>query len=195
MGWWILTLSLRPPRSFSRGEKKRTRWKNDSLSLSRWSKNSVTPSNFSIKHSRDAKFGREEILARVSSAPTCRFLFIRPGESPAGARLCWLRKKRKKKKEKERKEKKERTRTSIYRGKLYHLDAQLTKKKKEKERKEQIISTFKLESWKGIVSTLVLENCLSVLNNGRHLRKVGRKISFSPLPAMIYFYSNFSVPV
>ena len=102
-----------------------------------------------------------------------------------------------KKKEKERREKKERTRTSIYRGKLYHLEAQLTKKKKRKgkERKEQIISTFKLESWKGIVSTLVLENCLSVLNSGRHLRKVGRKISFSPLPAMIYFYSNFSVPV
>lgn len=96
------------------------------------------------------------------------------------------------------KEEKKRTRTSISRtrGKLYYLDAQLTKKKKE-ERKGQIISTFKLQSWKGtaLVSTLVLENCLSVLNSGRHLRKVGRKISFSPLSTMIYFYSNFSLPV
>ena len=70
-----------------------------SLSLSLDDRKTPLPSNFSIKHSRDAKFGREEILARVSSAPasspTCRFLFIRPGESPAGARLCWLRKKKK----------------------------------------------------------------------------------------------------
>lgn len=91
-------------RSFSSGEEKKTRWKNDSfsLSLSLDDRKTPLPSNFSIKHSRDAKFGREEILARVSSAPasspTCRFLFIRPGESPAGARLCWLRKKKKRKK-------------------------------------------------------------------------------------------------
>lgn len=88
------------------------------------------PSNFSIKHSRDAKFGREEILARVSSSPTCLFLFIRPGDSPAGARLCrWLQKINKKKKKKKG-EGGIRTRTSISRdisrGKLYYLDAWLT---------------------------------------------------------------------
>lgn len=197
-GEWVdgYLLSRYVPLVRFRAEKRRRRVGRTTLSLSLCLDDRKTPlpSNFSIKHSRDAKFGREEILARVSSAPasspTCRFLFIRPGESPAGARLCWLRKKKK--------GEKKRTRTSISRtrGKLYYLDAQLTKKKKE-ERKGQIISTFKLQSWKGtaLVSTLVLENCLSVLNSGRHLRKVGRKISFSPLSTMIYFYSNFSLPV
>lgn len=101
-----------------------------SLSLSLDDRKTPLPSNFSIKHSRDAKFGREEILARVSSSPTCLFLFIRPGDSPAGARLCrWLQKINKKKKKKKG-EGRIRTRTSISRdisrGKLYYLDARLT---------------------------------------------------------------------
>lgn len=92
----LVTLLSLPPRSFSSEGREKARFRNDSLlslSLDDLSKNS---SNFSIKHSRDAKFAREEILARVSSAPasspTCLFLFIRPGDSPAGARLCWLQK-------------------------------------------------------------------------------------------------------
>lgn len=48
-----------------------------SLSLSLDDRKTPLPSNFSIKHSRDAKFGREEILARVSSASLANLpLFI-----------------------------------------------------------------------------------------------------------------------
>lgn len=102
MDTYSLVTLLRPLVPFSSKEKDALEERFSSLSLSLDDRKTPLPSNFSIKHSRDAKFGREEILARVSSAPasspTCRFLFIRPGESPAGARLCWLQKKERKKK-------------------------------------------------------------------------------------------------
>lgn len=106
MDTYSLVTLLRPLVPFSSKEKDALDERFSSLSLSLDDRKTPLPSNFSIKHSRDAKFGREEILARVSSAPasspasspTCRFLFIRPGESPAGARLCWLQKKERKKK-------------------------------------------------------------------------------------------------
>lgn len=123
-----------------------------SLSLSLDDRKTPLPSNFSIKHSRDAKFGREEILARVSSAssPTCLFLFIRPGDSPAGARLCrWLQKINKKKKKKKG-EGGIRTRTSISRdisrGKLYYLDARLTGGRGEGGNKKTYNFHVKLQS-------------------------------------------------